>query len=139
MDELHQQIYVKSVKGTVMVFKRHGSVRKSGKAKVCMLMDAYYLWQGRAIISRRPEYSGVKLLIPECSGVRSEELSTPENNISIQEHEILHKMWYCPSNILIVGQKNDHEISEISKAYVGELVSAFRTTHEKTTYTIFQA
>ena len=46
MDELHQQIYVKSVKGTVMVFKRHGSVRKSGKAKVCILMDANYLWQG---------------------------------------------------------------------------------------------
>ena len=52
MDELHQQIYVKSVKGTVMVFKRHGSVRKSGKAKVCILMDAYYLWQGRVIIFR---------------------------------------------------------------------------------------
>ena len=61
MDELHQQIYVKSVKGTVMVFKRHGSVRKSGKAKVCILMDGYYLWQGRVIISRRPKYSWAKL------------------------------------------------------------------------------
>ena len=35
-----------------------------------------------------PEHSGVELLTPECSGVDSEEISTPEHNIVTSEYEI---------------------------------------------------
>ena len=40
---------------------------------------------------------------------------------------------------MILGQKNDHEISEISKAYVGELVSEVRSTPGNSTNISFEA
>ena len=42
--------------------------------------------QGRTIIPRTPEYSGVKELSPELFGVGSEEISTPEHHMSIPDH-----------------------------------------------------
>ena len=42
--------------------------------------------QGRAVT---PEHQGLKIQLQNCSGVGSEETSTPEHNFSTAEHKTL--------------------------------------------------